>query len=92
MTNEEAIRYLNTMFTSTYIPMQIGETAEVREALDMAISALEKQTPKMMQRIQKPFSVRVGKCPCCGYVINEDENCRFCQVCGQRILWESEDA
>lgn len=52
------------------------------EAIDMAISALEKQEGK------KPIAVNAKstwvKCPVCGST-DIDE---YCEKCGQKILWE----
>lgn len=64
------------------IPMdENGEEAKIREAIAMAISALEKQDGK------KPLPVSNdstwSKCPVCGNT-GMDE---YCDKCGQRIDW-----
>lgn len=61
------------------------------EALDMSISALEKQEP------QRPkvkgllfYSYHMyGSCPCCKGQVEEDW--RFCPWCGQALNWGDDD-
>lgn len=74
MTYEEAIKQLSNV--TIY---HQGECT--REALDMAIEALEKQIPK------KPYW-EYGGCHCksCGLDVLSDEH--FCPLCGQAIDWE----
>lgn len=53
-----------------------------REAIDMAISALEKQNPK------KPKIEDCFTCPNCEYGIVYGD--KYCQECGQLIDWDLE--
>ena len=61
------------------------------EALDMSISALEKQEP------QRPkvkgllfYSYHMyGSCPCCKGQV--EESWRFCPWCGQALNWGDDD-
>lgn len=83
MTNEEAIRILGRMLDEfcnedSYAP-------ECKDAVDMAISALEKQMPK------KPEYEGWLYCPICGKDILM-EGYKFCPDCGQRIDWTESEA
>ena len=94
MTNQEAI-----MRIKEHIRIhQIWEPKAIKipEALDMAISALEKQIPK---KPKVPFDTWV--CPECGrdveYQAKLGDNILFhgqydyCPKCGQAIDWEGEE-
>ena len=78
MTNEEAINAIK----SNYPPENY---TILREGLDMAIEALEKQVPK------KPVnydSVPHSRCPVCNNavkVFEDSHECHYCPYCGQRI-------
>ena len=76
MTYEEAIKILTELK-----PIPIDGFKIIAEAYDLAIEALEKQTPK------KPYW-EYGGCHCksCGLDVLSDEY--FCPLCGQAIDWE----
>ena len=76
MTYEEAIKTLTELK-----PIPIDGFKIIAEAYDLAIEALEKQTPK------KPYW-EYGGCHCksCGLDVLSDEY--FCPLCGQAIDWE----
>lgn len=61
------------------------------EALDMAIDALEKQTPKTPIKSDREIRYcEVWECPNCGF----EWSSRFvdyCYKCGQQIDWSKED-
>lgn len=60
-------------------------------ALDYAISAIEKQTPKKpkMRHVKWYDGYSDGWCPCCeSYVQETLYDTRFCQMCGQALNWE----
>lgn len=59
----------------------VMEVSELRDAFNLAISALEKQIPK------KPKSVF---CPQCGEEFTDDDcwSSDYCRNCGQAIDWE----
>ena len=70
MTNEEAIIDIRENIQ----PIVGGKS------LDIAISALEKQTPK------KPRKTRTEiVCPTCGTLVVSSPYCRYC---GQKLSWE----
>ncbi len=67
------------------------------KAFEMAISALEKQTPK---EIIYDYGLNETRCPRCntifGYAYEEDETedmyyAPYCYECGQCLDWEVED-
>lgn len=60
------------------------EMSYVIKALEMAIEALEKQTPK------KPYwEYGVWHCKSCGFDVFRDDF--FCPICGQEIDWEDDE-
>ena len=79
MTNEEAIKVIKCNYPSE-------NYTRLREALDMAIEALEneKQTPK------KPINLT---CPTCGFdrIDNSWWVFTYCPQCGQLLDWEEKD-
>lgn len=94
MTESEAIEAIQ-------FDLKIGgeiHSKVLRDAVDVAIQALEKQIPK------KPTYDGDGYapdgtfvwdewiCPCCGtrYEVDYDEH-DFCPNCGQKIDWSDED-
>ena len=56
-------------------------------ALDLAISALEKQIPKKPKQYTDIFKMTYYFCPICEYV-RIIGNQKRCDVCGQKIDWE----
>ena len=82
MTNEEAIIILRDT------PIDIRSSDDIytlyATAQDMAINALEKQTPK------KPYwEYGVWHCKSCGFDVFRDDF--FCPICGQEIDWEDDE-
>ena len=79
MTYEEAIKILTELK-----PIPVDGFKIIAEAYDLAIKALEKQTPK------KPYW-EYGGCHCksCGLDVLSDEY--FCPLCGQAIDWEDDE-
>ena len=65
----------------------------VNEALKTAISAIEKQIPKVAEHEDGVWSI----CPCCGgSVCNDTEHAvnrevSYCEHCGQAIDWENSE-
>ena len=88
MTNQEAI-----MRIKEHIRIhQICEPKAIKisEALDMAISALEKQIP-----VKATFDSDMDyvECPVCCQLTNADgfpEDINYCYHCGQAFDWEGE--
>ena len=86
MNNQEAIERIKDHIDIHKINEK--NAVYISEALDMAISALEKQIPKKLQNIHR-FRGRekcVGACPICGYVFCSDYG-DYCGGCGQMIDW-----
>ena len=86
MTNQEAISVLESIDAKTDYFL-INDDARA-EAIDMAISALEKQIP------QKPNNCiwygdgsAMGHCPMCDTLMDSDSDAH-CYGCGQAIDWE----
>ena len=100
MTESEAIKELHGIRPRGGIIPQ-----KRAEAIDVAISALEKQIPKKPIEKEMPYSEDVGfnsewHCPCCnsyiGYFtegMSEPEQMEYCNNCGQHIArdWSDEE-
>lgn len=71
MTNEEAIIDIRENIQ----PIVGGKS------LDIAISAIEKQIPKIVRKTKKNEIV----CPTCGTLVGSSPYCRYC---GQKLSWE----
>ena len=79
MTNEEAIKILTELK-----PIPVDGFKIIAKAYDLAIEALEKQTPK------KPYwEYGVWHCKSCGFDVFRDDF--FCPICGQEIDWEDDE-
>ena len=79
MTNEEARKTLKEIK-----PIPIDGFKIIADAYDMAIEALEKQTPK------KPYwEYGVWHCKSCGLDVFRDDS--FCPICGQAIDWRDDE-
>ena len=81
MTNEEAIEILKHEHDYAQL------LSYVNEALKMAISALEKQTPKKVKDKYRDI-VSIGKCPVCERQCDTTMN--YCMKCGQALDWEDD--
>lgn len=78
MTEREAIKHLKLCKSSRlFIPND--------DVLNMAISALEKQTAKSPLNIQgnPPY----GNCPSCGHIVLKHMDVNGCRQCLQRLNW-----
>ena len=69
-----------------------GNNGEQKEALKVAIQALEKQIPKKAVNYDKHYY----KCPCCNedleidddmLFVYDEEPPKFCIKCGQKLDW-----
>lgn len=95
MTAEEAIEILHpdtTAQTLSRIEYYGGFKKAVDDACLVACEALKKQIPKKLiyEREQSsPFGEDdYAYCPCCENPLPDGVN--YCEVCGQRLLWEDE--
>lgn len=95
MTEKEAIKELHNIRPAGAIIPQKRAIA-----LDMAISALEKQIPKKPRKTDSYRGalkrVYAYVCPTCGNVclekyMNKRQNTMFCWNCGQKIDWSDEE-
>lgn len=86
MTNEEAIETLKRNYHSECFE-------QLREAVDMAISAIEKQIP---EKPNGEHRTRM-KCPSCNHRIpsglgsSSRRRDNWCNYCGQRIDWGADE-
>ena len=103
MTNKEAIEILNrdrdlcrfNPMTGERVPMS-KDCEDSANALDVAISALEKQDGKRLSvNMIEVFDYNEGycekpeyHCSACGRIIVKKHN--YCPKCGQRIDWSDE--
>lgn len=100
MTREEAISVLEDMKVKIDIPKQAVMQNNRNHAIDMAIQALEQQTPKTVNYVAHGYSngelvYDEAECPNCG---NDDFEygignwgCIFCPECGQALKWEDKE-
>lgn len=88
MTNKEAIEKISCtpLMRSEY------EHGELKEALSMAIEALEKQIPKEPKLIET-YPNNLHLCPSCGstFITRYDGAMNYCNNCGQAIDWRPEE-
>ena len=79
-----------------YLKEPIGKSlTEHNEAINLAISALEKQIPKKPIHHGETYKeYEHDKCPVCDYVfnvvkrtVNEIEEPEYCRKCGQKLDW-----
>lgn len=89
MTPQEAIDYLyekraGCAFTSN---------RRLIDVCNLAISALEKQIPKKVKNKVYENYINLGKCPCCGNLVNDMINPTICNNgrCGQALDWDGEE-
>ena len=93
MTNSEAIEWLKynkdelLRYADTIDVLGGAYESDLKptiEALDMAISALEKQEGKKPLNTDE-YHPYYG-CPECKHIVSAVQD--FCESCGQKILWE----
>lgn len=60
---------------------------QLKEALTMVISALEKQVAKKPIGISLTHEQRVGNCPCCNKLVGSLIDDDICAKCGQKLDW-----
>lgn len=86
MTNEEAIKRIVDHMTTH--KMNEPRAIKISIALQMAIEALKKQTPKKPSgSFDDETYGRAWVCECTGVI---DEYQEFCPSCGQAIDWSKE--
>lgn len=85
MTNREAIEVIKL----AQAQVEWEYPMDYATALDMAISALEKQIPKKVR-----ITTSTKRCSVCGRQLSGIGNIHpernYCQGCGQKICWEGE--
>lgn len=89
MTYEEAIKNINAL--NAVCGQKDFYDTEFENALELAIDALEKQTPKkpIIREAEDSFGyVKHILCPNCEKVDFGYERHCFCRICGQAIDWE----
>lgn len=96
MTNKEAIKWLGTEIVQW--EAECKSIHPTKEALRMAIEALEKQIPKKPKEVESrelfnpkyplmAITVTTFNCPCCGEKIMFRTAVKRCLDCGQAIDW-----
>lgn len=99
MTVEEAIRRIKE-HNRIHFRKEKGRCPFITEALNMAISALEKQIPQEPIKLKSNEDIEIGagtwkagttvyKCPCCDSFISRSSN--YCPHCGCRMDLEDEE-
>ena len=82
MTEREAIEILSRPFSMQEAPK------EILDAHRLAISALEKQTPRTVRtEYDRRHNYFLHFCPVCGGLTREYE---YCSECGQKLSYEEE--
>lgn len=97
MKPEEAIKILQERIGLTKkVWSNVPEIIEYRETLELAVKALENQTPMKPNNMKTIFDfsgryyTTKGKCPVC----NMEELYKsdfYCNKCGQRLDWSEKD-
>lgn len=97
MKPEEAIKILQERIGLTKkVWSNVPEIIKYREALELAVKALEKQTPMKPNNIKSIFDfsgryyTTKGNCPVC----NRERLCKsdfYCNKCGQKLDWDEEN-
>ena len=96
MTELEAIDWLKAISATQSQSIHKDSWGNRKEALYMAMKALDKQTPKRPDYIAEGYADGLlcydyAKCPICGhdfeYGINDWE-AEYCSDCGQRLDWK----
>ena len=86
ITNEEAIKAIKCNYPPENYTI-------LREGLDMAIGALEKQIPKKPVKYDIDYSGNpLFRCPVCGDSWNSNEfgdGMEYCWTCGQALDWST---
>lgn len=60
----------------------------LRDALNLAVEALEKQMSKKIERRKGPANVEYWSCPACGRIYWEKDHIdNYCGSCGQELEW-----
>lgn len=77
-TPEDAIETIKSNMPSSGYQM-------LRESLDMAIEALEKQIPKKPEVSCSVVSAKYYRCPTCKRIVGL--KIPYCRMCGQAISW-----
>lgn len=93
MTNAEAIEILKLRRgCAEYVDCMYVDSEDI-DAIDMAISALEKQDGKKPKLHPKPLKNEVfwWNCPHCGAHNHTNTMHNFCHHCGGRIDWSDEN-
>jgi len=80
MTNQEAIETIKANYPDESYTM-------LREALDIAIKALEQYIPEYVNNINWDYLYTSGDCPNCGIRIYQRYHPIRCGVCGQAVSW-----
>ena len=93
MEKEKAIEYLNDVRNGIHIPAPGIELPllndKEKEAVDLAISALEKQeTAKIVIGKSKGGVTLWHECSKCGEPVDAKD--MFCRRCGRRLIYESD--
>lgn len=92
MKEKEAINGLNNLFSEHELTLPHTDSLEI---LHMAVDALEKQIPKEVKNrkllrdfYKTPYAIR-GDCPTCGSIGLLSSNTDYCNACGQKLKWDS---
>ena len=88
MTNGEALEQIkkNIWFKEDMLKKH-KELRDYKEAVDLAMQALEKQIPKPVVQSTDGCT----RCPVCGGYVGIDMEEMYCSACGQALDWEDLD-
>ena len=88
MTNGEALEKIkqNIWFKEDMLKKH-KELRDYKEAVDLAMQALEKQIPKPVVQSTDDCT----RCPMCGGYVGIDIEEMYCSACGQALDWEDSD-
>ena len=85
MTNETAFNTIVTILSLNLVSVELN--SDVRQALVVAVSALEKQIPKKLSVPEVERYTYQYICPQCGCPLEEAYPVLHCPDCGQALDW-----
>ena len=89
MENREAIASLKTLCnTCTMFPKCVNNKPECFQAIEMAISALEKQEADREAIPHRNYKYLSDYWCECGWHLGKKGDVKFCSDCGKRIKWD----
>ncbi len=95
MNNSKAIEWIKAISATQSNSLNKSSLADRKEALHMAIQALEKEEPKKPHKYIDIYETEKNGCPNCYNKSGRNEilyaGQKYCSVCGQAIDWRDKE-